>query len=128
MIEAAALLKDAIPDLHLVFVGSKKEGYKGIHELVEKFKLTRSIYFLGYAPDIDIPEFYRRARAMIMPSFFGPTNIPPLEAIALGCPVAVSDIYGMPEQMGDAALYSDPNNVNDIAEKIYIIWTDDKLR
>jgi len=48
---------------------------------------------------------------MIMPTFFGPTNIPPLEAIAVGCPVAVSNIYGMPHQLGDAALYFNPTRV-----------------
>lgn len=46
-----------------------------------------------------MPEFYRRARRMVMPTYFGPTNIPPLEANALGCPVAVSKVYGMPEQL-----------------------------
>ena len=127
LIEATALLKDAIPDLHIVFVGSKKEGYKRIYELVTKFNLTRNIHFLGYVPDIDMPEFYRRARAMIMPTFFGPTNIPPLEAIALGCPVAVSDIYGAREQMGNAALYFDPSSPQDIANIIERLWKDDTL-
>jgi glycosyltransferase involved in cell wall biosynthesis len=126
-IQAAALLKDAIPDLHIVFVGSKKEGYQGIHELVEKFKLTRNIHFLGYVPDIDMPEFYRRARAMIMPTFFGPTNIPPLEAIALGCPAAVSDIYGAREQMGDVVLYFNPLLPQEIAATIKQLWEDDHL-
>ena len=127
LIEAAALLKDTIPDLHLVFVGSKKEGYQGIRELVEKLKLTRSIHFLGYVPDIDMPELYRRARAMIMPTFLGPTNIPPLEAIALGCPVAVSDIYGMPKQIGNAALYFNPSLPQEIANIIERLWKDDAL-
>ncbi len=127
LVEAATLLKDAIPYLHIVFVGSKKEGYKGVCELVERFKLTRNIHFLGYVPDIDMPEFYRRARAMIMPTFFGPTNIPPLEAIAVGCPVAVSDIYGMPEQMGDAALYFNPSSPQEIANTIERLWKNDAL-
>ena len=127
LIEASALLKDVVPDLHLVFVGSKKEGYQSIYELVEKFKLTKSIHFLGYVPDIDMPEFYRRARAMIMPTFFGPTNIPPIEAIALGCPVAVSDIYGAREQTGEAALYFNPSLPQEIAATIKQLWEDDHL-
>lgn len=127
LIQAAALLKDVLPDLHIVFVGSKKEGCQYIDELVDKLKLTKSIHILGYIPDIDMPEFYRRARAMIMPTFFGPTNIPPLEAIALGCPVAVSNIYGMREQMGEAALYFNPSSPQEIANTIERLWQDDTL-
>lgn len=78
-------------------------------------------------PDEEITEIYRRARAMVMPTFFGPTNIPPLEAFALGCPVAVSRIYGMPGQVGDAALLFDPNSVDDIAAAIRQLWSDDEL-
>jgi len=62
-----------------------------------------------------------------MPTFFGPTNIPPLEAMALGCPVAVSDIYAMREQLGDAALYFRPNSVRDIINIMERLWQDDLL-
>lgn len=62
-----------------------------------------------------------------MPTFFGPINIPQLEAFALGCPVITSNIYGIPEQVGDAALLVDPKNPEDIAEKIGKVWTDKKL-
>ena len=127
LLKAVALLKDVIPDLHLVLVGLKKEGYQGVCDLAERLRLTRNIQFIGYVPDIDMPEFYRRARAMIMPTFFGPTNIPPLEAIALGCPVAVSDIYGAREQMREAALYFNPSSHQEIAAAIKQLWEDDHL-
>ena len=71
--------------------------------------------------------FYLRARAMIMPTFFGPTNIPPLEAMATGCPLIVSDVYAMKEQSGDAALYFNPHSPDEIAEKILMLWSDDEL-
>ena len=63
-----------------------------------------------------------------MPSYFGPTNIPPLEAMALGCPVAVSDKYAMPEQVGDAGLLFNPNSPKEIAECIRKLWCDNALR
>ena len=84
-------------------------------------------FFLGYVPNEDITEIYRRARAMVMPTFFLFLNIPPLEALAIGCPTAVSNVYGMPEQVGDAALLFDPNKVDEIAAAIYKLWTDDYL-
>ncbi|MCU0596541.1 MAG: glycosyltransferase [Desulfobacterota bacterium] len=116
-----------IPDLCFVFVGSKKNGYLSTMELVHRLHLTSKVHFLGYVPDIDMPELYRRARALLMPTYYGPTNIPPLEAMALGCPVAASRIYGMPEQLGEAALYFDPGSVGQIAEAMKRLWTDDSL-
>ena len=127
LIKAVAALKGKLPDLKLLFVGSKKNGYDTVVSMVSDFKLYDSVLFLGYVPDEDVPEIYRRARAMVMPTFFGPTNIPPLEAFVLGCPVAVSNIYGMPEQVGDAALLFDPNKVGEIADAIQRLWSDDVL-
>ena len=85
------------------------------------------IIFMGYVPDADLVGFYHRARAMMMPTFFGPTNIPPLESFVCGCPTAVSNIYGMPEQVGDAALLFNPLSVNEIAAVMEKLWVDDAL-
>jgi glycosyltransferase involved in cell wall biosynthesis len=127
LIRAMASLKQALPDLQCVFVGSKKNGYNHAFKLTCDLGLKDSIRFLGYVSEEDITEIYRRARALVMPTFFGPTNIPPLEAFVLGCPVAVSGIYGMSEQVGDAALLFDPNSVKEIADAVYQLWTDDHL-
>jgi glycosyltransferase involved in cell wall biosynthesis len=127
LVAAAALLKHDIPDLNLVFVGSKKNGYRSTVKLVRHLGLSSNIHFVGYVPDPDMPEFYRRARALLMPTFYGPTNIPPLEAMALGCPVAASKIYGMPEQLADAALFFDPRSIEDIAQTMKTLWNDDNL-
>jgi glycosyltransferase involved in cell wall biosynthesis len=94
---------------------------------VENLGLQDHVHFAGYLPEADIPEFYRRARALVFPTFFGPTNIPPLEAFALGCPVAASGIYGMPEQLGDAALLFDPHSAEQMADCIGRLWQDDTL-
>lgn len=56
------------------------------------------------------------------------TNIPPLEAMTLGCPVAVSGKYGMPEQVGDAGLLFNPDSPEEIAECIRMMWRDETLR
>ena len=65
---------------------------------------------------------------LVMPTYYGPTNIPPIEAFVLGCPVATSNIYAMPEQLGNAALLFNPNSVQEIASTIERLWTDEKLR
>ena len=66
-------------------------------------------------------------RALVMPTFFGPTNIPILEAWAFGCPVLTSDIRGIREQVGDAAVLVNPRSVEAIADGIYRLWTDENL-
>jgi glycosyltransferase involved in cell wall biosynthesis len=127
LVQASALVRKKCPDFHLVFVGSRKNAYDSTVESVRELELSGNIHFWGYVPDSQIPTLYRKARAMIMPTFFGPTNIPPLEAIAVGCPVAVSNIYGMPHQLGDAALYFNPTRVEEMAAAMEALWTDDRL-
>src|SRR5438046_4508110 len=70
---------------------------------------------------------YSQAACLVMPSFFGPTNIPVLEAWAFGCPVLTSDIRGVREQVGDAALLADPTSVESIADGLHRLWTDREL-
>jgi glycosyltransferase involved in cell wall biosynthesis len=127
LVKAAALLRQETPDLKVVLTGSPKNAYASTTALIEKLHMEKYFQFLGYVPQRCMPELYRRARALIMPTFFGPTNIPPLEAAAVGCPVAVSDIYGMREQMGDAALYFDPSSPSDIAHVMQRLWESDDL-
>ncbi len=113
LIEAVALVKHKYPDIKLMLAGSKKNGYLQILEQVKRLGL--------------FPGIYDRARALVFPTFFGPTNIPPLEAFARGCPVAASNIYAMPDQLRDAALYFDPNSVEQIADCISRLWSNDDL-
>ena len=126
LLKAAAIKKKKLIDLHLVFVGSKKNGYNDVKSLISELCSEDYVTIFDYVSDEDLMEFYRRATALVMPTFFGPTNIPPIEAFALGCPVAISNIYGMKEQVADAALLFNPNNIDEIANAIEILWTDKK--
>lgn len=127
LIKAVAALKNELPDLKLVLAGSKKNAYASVVALVQELGLSDDVLFLGYVPDADMPELYRRARALIMPTYYGPTNIPPLEAFVVGCPVAISGIYGMPEQVGEAGLFFNPDSVEEIADCIRRLWINDRL-
>jgi len=127
LINAIHSLIPQLKDLHIVFVGSPYNGYKEILSEVKKLNLEKYITVHSYVPQEDIPCFYRSARALVMPTFFGPTNIPPLEAIALGCPVAVSDIYGMRDQLQDSAVFFNPLSVPEIANSIKMLWGNDAL-
>ena len=58
-----------------------------------------------------------------MPTFYGPTNIPPIEAVYSNCPVLVSDIYGMRNQMEDYAIYFNPLDVTSISNAMITLLT-----
>ena len=90
--------------------------------------MEKSVTILEFVNDEEITYLYKHAVGMVMPSYFGPTNIPPLEAMALGCPVAVSNKYAMPEQVGKAGLLFDPDSPDEIAMCINRLWTNKKLR
>lgn len=120
-------LRSRYPDIHLVLVGARQNGYAAAREGVASLGIESHVTFLGYVPDEEMFELYRRARALVMPSFFGPTNIPQLEAFVAGCPVAASGVYGVPAQVGDAALLFDPASVDEIAACIERLWTNDAL-
>mgnify|MGYP000562024811 CR=1 FL=1 len=72
-----------------------KGDFGPVEKLIKDLNLIDNIVLLDYVPQVEIPIFYKKARCLIMPTYFGPTNIPPLEAIAIGCPVGISDIYAI---------------------------------
>ena len=127
LVSAAALVRQRFPDIKLVFTGGHRHGYAGLRKHAEQLGMNDSITYPGYVPDDYLAGFYRRARALVMPTFFGPTNIPTLEAFTCGCPAAVSDIYGMAEQANGAALLFDPHSIASMAEALERLWQDDKL-
>ncbi len=127
LVQALKLLKPRFPDIKLVLAGAQKNIYPSIRQTIEQLGLTDDVMFLGYVPDNEMSVLYRKARAMIMPTFSGPTNIPPLEAMKLGCPCAVSNVYAMPEQTKGAALLFNPESVEEMADIMAKLWEDNDL-
>lgn len=111
-----------------VFVGAPKESFGEVMSLIKKLGLSRQILHLGYVSDEEIVALYKRAVALVMPTLYGPTNIPIVEALVLGSCCLCSDLFSMPEQVGNAGLVFDPFDERDIAEKVWRIWEDDDLR
>jgi len=99
-----------------------------LRDRIEAHELSEQVRMLDYLPDEDIAALYTGAVALVMPTFFGPTNIPFLEAWALECPVLTSRIRGIVEQVGDAAWTVDPTSECEIADGIRRLWTDENLR
>jgi glycosyltransferase involved in cell wall biosynthesis len=127
LLRAIAGLRDRYPGICLVLVGAPKNGHDDVMSFIARHDLARNVIFPGYVPDEDMSGLYARACALIMPTYFGPTNIPPLEAFVAGCPVAVSGVYGMPEQLGDAAIYFDPSSERQLTAAVERLWADESL-
>jgi len=116
----------------IVFCGShsgeiRERTFKEVMAFASSAGLEKQIQCLGYVPDQDIAGIYADAEALVMPTFFGPTNIPILEAWAHSCPVLTSDIRGIREQVGKAALLVDPRSVDAIADGVHRLWTDKSM-
>lgn len=111
----------------LVLTGSDKGHLAHVQQLTHALGLTSQIRPLGFVTRPELVELYCRARAMVFPTFFGPDNLPPLEAFALGCPVIASRVSGAEEQLGDAALLFDPRDDSELAAAIWRLWNSQEL-
>jgi glycosyltransferase involved in cell wall biosynthesis len=116
-----------------VFCGSRTDPVRARHfellmTMAQRCGVADQITVLDFVRDDELAALYSGARALVMPTFFGPTNIPVLEAWALGCPVLTSDIPGVREQLGDAGVLVDPRSVEQLADGIRRLWSDEPLR
>ncbi len=127
LILAAFRLKEKGIPIKVIFVGSEQNNKEHVLELIRQKAMEKDIKILGYVSNEEMVYLYKHARALVMPTYLGPTNIPQLEAFELGCPVATSRIYGIPDQVGDAALLFDPDSVEEIENCMERLWLDDEL-
>ncbi len=109
LVEAMALVRRDRPDLRLVLTGGGTEELTGLPGWVE----ARGPVSTG-----ELRELYARAACLAFPSLYEGFGLPPLEAMASGCPVAAADSGSIPEVCGDAAALFDPYDVRAIAEGI----------
>lgn len=129
LLMAVSLLRDKYDlALPVVFVGSDKGNLKHIRRTVCDLDLSSKVHFLGFVPQEDMVGLYRNAFALAYLTFFGPENLPPLEAFALGCPVIASNVSGAQEQLGDAALLVDPKDEEQIAMAVKSLYDNPDLR
>ncbi len=87
-----------------------------------------NIVFTGFVEDAELKWLYQNAAAYVFPSLSEGFGLPGLEAMVHGCPVVSSDATCLPEVYGDAAVYFDPNNVQEMADRITLVLEDEALR
>jgi glycosyltransferase involved in cell wall biosynthesis len=107
LFEAFALVRRERPEVRLVLTGSGRFP-----------PLPDGAEALGYIPRAEVVDLMQRASALVFPSLYEGFGLPPLEAMACGCPVACSDAASLPEVVGDAARLFDPRDTGAIADGI----------
>lgn len=111
-------------NFHLVLIGKKGWNTSEIDETFAKTKYKDKIHFMDFIDDQELVYLYNAASLLCYPSLFEGFGLPVLEAMACGTPVITSNISSLPEVGGDAARYIDPDNIEDISNKITQILTD----
>ncbi len=124
--KALEILQSEYPDLRLVLVGKIYANYSLLKKYVAK-KAIKNVFFAGYVSDGELRWLYENTAAYVFPSLSEGFGLPALEAMAHGAPVISSKATCLPEIYGDAALYFDPKDIKDMAQKIKIVLDSPKV-
>lgn len=125
ILEALRLLDD---DIQVIFTGADKGNLAYVQAYASNLGVRDRVHFLGFVTHDQLIALYHHAQALIFASLFGPNNLPPLEAFALDCPVICADVAGMREQLGEAALFFNPTDEQDLAATITYLLGDEQVR
>jgi glycosyltransferase involved in cell wall biosynthesis len=117
-LDALVALRAGGDDLSFVFVGSDQGQREHVERQAGERGLAEAVHVLGYVSERQLVALYQHARALLFLSRFGPENLPPLEALALGCPAIVEDVPGVEEQLGGAALIVDSRDTEAVVAAV----------
>ncbi len=130
LLKAFARLKDRLP--HRLIIAGDDEGF--LQKEVAAGKLSREeldnerIVWKNYVSNGEMLRLFQGASLFVYPSLYEGFGLPPLDAMACGCPVVASCAASLPEVCGDAARYVNPLDAEDVSETIYRVLTDEALR
>jgi glycosyltransferase involved in cell wall biosynthesis len=127
LLKALRHLHDLGYPVHLAIVGRKGWLYDEIFATLTRLKLAESVHFLENVPNQDLARLYNAAACLTLPSFYEGFGLPPLEAMACGTPVVVSNRTSLPEVVGDAGLLIDPDDADGLSAALAQILDDSEL-
>ncbi|WP_048191103.1 glycosyltransferase family 1 protein [Methanobacterium sp. SMA-27] len=113
--------------LKLILIGIPGHGFNEISHLIKDLGISKEVIILGYVPINDLIKFYNATDLFVFPSFYEGFGLPPLEAMACGCPVVSSNTSSLPEVVGDAGIMVDPYDFQALTDKMYKILTNESL-
>jgi len=128
LLDALATLRTRGLDIDLVCSGRLTTHYPAIQRRIGVLGLERRVHFVGYVDAADLAELYRRARALVFPSWFEGWGLPVVEAFAFDLPVACANNTCLPEVAGGAAALFDPAKPETMVQAILEVWSDETAR
>lgn len=128
-IRAFAALRAHLPNAIFIKVGSPGllSGRKALLEDVDSLNIRDAFRIVGQVSDQELNELYNLADVFVFPSRFEGFGMPPLQAMAAGTPVVVSNATSLPEVVGEAALLHDPDDVEGFAESMLQVLSNQQL-
>ena len=121
-----SLSRDIKNEYKLVLAGFKGWENSEIVSLIKQN--SQDVFYLGYLSNEELAKVYNLSSCFVFPSFYEGFGLPILEAMACGTPVVCSNSSSMPEVGGDAAVYCNPKDIDDIAKKIEMVLNDKILQ
>lgn len=112
----------------MVLTGKRSWNYRKIFDCIHQLNLQKEIVYLEYVPDVDLPSLYNAADLFVYPSIYEGFGFPPLEAMACGTPVITSNTSSLPEVVGNAGIMANPRDVNDIANALNEVLSNEDLK
>jgi len=114
---------------HKLMIFSMREyGYEKAKEMVINLGLQKEVVFKGYVPDEDLVKLYNTADLYLRLPLVETFGIPPLEAMACGCPVVTTNVGSLPEVVGDAGILKNQNDIEGIVKAVHEVLTNEGLR
>lgn len=118
LVEAFALVLREFPECRLLLTGQPRYEFTKVMARVRALGLEERVRHLGYVDTPSMAALYARATLVVVPTLFESISIPAYEAFRLGAALCISNVVGLPEQVGDAGVLFDPFSINDMAQKI----------
>ena len=126
LLKAYAQLPSSVPVL--VLAGARGWGEGPLFQTVKEHGLTDRVRFTGFVEDSLLADLYAAASIFIYPSWYEGFGLPVLEAMACGSPVITSRVSSLPEVGGNAAIYVEPGDANELATAIQDLLEQPKAR
>ncbi len=128
LLEAFAAVRQKHSDLHLILAGRSGEDSQAIMRKIQQLTINPWVHLLGYCTEPELRALYDAARTLVIPSLLEGFGLPLIEALACGLPVAASRNSALEEIGGDAAVYFDPTDADEMARTILSLLEDEDLR
>lgn len=128
LVTAFEVLKQKHPDLKLVLAGRREYYFAEMEEHIATSKFKQDIIAPGFVTDAELKWLYENAEMYVLPSLSEGFGLPGLEAMAHSCPLVSSNATCLPEVYGDAAVYFNPRDINEMTDAIEKVLDDHQLR